>query len=239
MRLKPLLAAGLITGFLFNASLSEAQVRFGVRAGANFYNVISKDPAGTKADFTLNPGFHVGATVDIAIADQFAVQPGLLFTQKGYQSEVITPTVTTASTITSHHIEVPVNVIFKPELGEGKLLLGAGPYVAYGVGGRFIRTRKDWLKPVEDADPIIVTTKENIRLQFLEDINDRETNKIYLSKPFDYGANLVAGYEFKDKYSAQLNAQLGLANLEPTANGQKTGSKFNNVGFGISLGYKF
>ncbi|MCH5688283.1 PorT family protein [Niabella sp. W65] len=135
MRLKPFCTAGLIAGLLFHSAYAEAQVQFGVRAGANFSNVISKDPDGNKADFTLNPGFHVGATVDIAIADQFVVQPGLLFTQKGFQSEVITPLVTTASTATSHHFEVPVNFIFKPEVGTGKLLLGAGPYAAYGVGG--------------------------------------------------------------------------------------------------------
>ncbi|MCH5688282.1 hypothetical protein LWM68_30900 [Niabella sp. W65] len=73
----------------------------------------------------------------------------------------------------------------------------------------------------------------------MEDSRDQESNKIKYSKPFDYGANLLAGYELKGKYSAQLNAQLGLANLEPTNNGEKTGSKFKNVGFGISLGYKF
>lgn len=239
MRSRFFLAGGLLASLFFTGSRVDAQAQFGLRAGANFYNVISKGADGMKSDYILNPGFHVGATVDIAIADQFALQPGVLFTQKGFQSEVITPTVTTASTVTSHHIEVPVNLIFKPELGDGKLLLGAGPYVAYGVGGRFIRTRKDWMQPVEGADPVILTTKENIKLQFLEDINDRDANKIHLSKPLDYGANLLAGYELKGKYSAQLNAQLGLANLTPTANGQNTGGKFKNVGFGISLGYKF
>ncbi len=239
MRLRPFLAAGLVAGLLCNLNQAEAQAQFGVRAGANFSNVISKDPDGNKADFILNPGFHVGATVDIAIADEFALQPGLLFTQKGFQSEVITPEVTTASTATSHHFEVPVNFIYKPELGGGKLLLGAGPYIAYGVGGRFIRTLKRWSKPVEDADPIILTNKENIRLQFLEDASDQDANKIRYSKPLDYGASLLAGYELKGKYSAQLNAQLGLANLEPTLNGSNTGSKFKNVGFGISLGYRF
>lgn len=239
MRLRPLLFGLLLTGSIFSLNTSMAQVQFGARAGINFSNVISKDPDGNKADYTLNPGFHVGATVDIAIADEFALQPGILFTQKGFQSEIITPTVTTASTATSHHIEVPVNFIFKPEVGVGKLLLGAGPYVAYGVGGRFIRTRKDWYKPVEDAEPIILTEKINKRIQFLEDLSDEDLSRIQLSKPFDYGANLLAGYEFKGKYSAQLNAQLGLANIEPTKSGAKTGSKYKNVGFGISLGYKF
>src|SRR5690606_21008292 len=128
MRLKLFLGAGLIAGFLLNTGRLNAQVTIGARVGANFSNISSKDADGKKdLESTLNPGFHVGITFDVPLAGEFSLQPGVLFTQKGFQAEVITPTVTTASTATSHHIEVPVNLIFKPELGNGKMLLGAGP----------------------------------------------------------------------------------------------------------------
>ncbi len=35
-----------------------------------------------------------------------------------------------------NYIELPVNFIFKPVLGNGQLLLGLGPYIAYGIGGK-------------------------------------------------------------------------------------------------------
>ena len=42
--------------------------------------------------------------------------------------------------------------------------------------------------------------------------------KLYF-KPFDAGANFVAGYEFSNRFSAQLNAQLGLVNINPKYDG--------------------
>lgn len=242
MKRNQILFALLLVGSICSSNISQAQTRAGVgiRAGANFFNVVSKDNEGNKTlESTLNPGFHFGLTLDFDIADQFGLQTGLLFSQKGFQAEAITPKVTTATSATAHYFELPVNLIFKPKLGSGKLLLGAGPYAAYGVGGRFLQTVKEWMKPVEDADPIIVTTKVNKKLQFLDDVGDAEPNKVFYGKPLDYGANLLAGYELKNGLSAQLNAQLGLANLNPSNNGVKSGFSFKNVGFGVSLGYKF
>lgn len=56
-------------------------------------------------------------------------------------------------------------------------------------------------------------------------------------KRFDAGGNLLFGYEFTRKLSAQLNAQLGLVNLLPDENGSDATLK--NTGFGVSLGYRF
>lgn len=55
-------------------------------------------------------------------------------------------------------------------------------------------------------------------------------------KRFDAGGNILFGYEFTQKVSAQLNAQLGLVNILPdNGNGDAT---LKNTGFGISLGYR-
>lgn len=55
-------------------------------------------------------------------------------------------------------------------------------------------------------------------------------------KRFDAGGNLIFGYQFAQKLSAQLNAQLGLANIGQNDQGDAT---IKNTGFGISLGYHF
>ncbi len=239
MRLKRLFLLGLaFTACCFFIQVN-AQVDFGVRAGGNFFNVSSKDAGGNKTDdFSLNPGFHFGITVGATIADKLELQPGLLFYTKGFQGEYIEPTVTTASTATAFYLELPVNVIYKPELGTGNLLLGAGPYIAYGVGGNFTRTTKVW-NEIEEVGSFITTTKEELKMQFVNDRADANARKILYGKPFDYGANLLAGYELKNGLSAQLNAQLGLANLTPLDDGKKQDGSLKNVGFGISLGYRF
>jgi hypothetical protein len=57
-------------------------------------------------------------------------------------------------------------------------------------------------------------------------------------KRFDAGGNLLAGYEFANKLSFQLNAQLGLVNINPEISGSDK-TKYRNTGFGVSLGYRF
>ena len=50
---------------------------------------------------------------------------------------------------------------------------------------------------------------------------------------------MLAGYEFNNKVSFQLNTQLGLTKINPEYEGSvndKTAAK--NTGFGFSLGYR-
>lgn len=229
MKLKHLMFSGLLMASLSTVAVkSQAQVQIGVRAGVNFSNISGKYEDGDKIeDNKLLPGFHAGITFDIPVADEFAVQPGLLFSTKGVHyknndgdsyKEI------------PYYAEIPVNFLYKPELGNGRLLLGAGPYVAYGLGGKW--------KEKYDGET------ESGKLKFKSDVSEDDWENLgedeyYYGKPLDFGANLLAGYEFSNKLSLQLNAQLGMANITPKYNGEKTDGNIKNVGFGISLGYKF
>jgi hypothetical protein len=56
----------------------------------------------------------------------------------------------------------------------------------------------------------------------------------------DAGANLLAGYEFSNRISFQLNAQLGLAKINSKyENSPNAKTSAKNTGFGVSLGYRF
>lgn len=124
-------------------------------------------------------------------------------------------------------------------MGTGKLLLGAGPYIAYGLGGKWkakgsnvtVDGKLEFVNDYKDA------TQQDI---FNEDFNYENGLTIPYAKKIDYGANLLAGYELSNNLSFQLNAQLGLANGIPNFDGKKPEKEsLKNVGFGISLGYKF
>lgn len=110
------------------------------------------------------------------------------------------------------YIEVPVNFIYKPLLGTGHMLLGFGPYAGYAVGGKY---------KLGSAE---------------EDINFGDQPDEL--KRFDAGANFLAGYEFSNKLSFQLNAGLGLVNINNREDGDNK-SSLKNTGFGVSLGYRF
>lgn len=221
------------------AGAAVAQVQLGVRAGANFSNVVAKDEDGNKMSTSLLPGFHAGITADLALADEFYLQPALLFNTKGYQYKESESSVTVALNQHPYYLELPVNFIYKPALGNGHLLLGAGPYIAYGVGGR-------WKLKAESGSSTLTRTGS---LEFKNDYSldsslfggniEDLPEKLPYAKPFDVGASLLAGFEFAQKISVQLNGQLGLLNIAPTIDGQQTGEVIKNMQFGLSVGYKF
>ncbi len=194
---------------------------FGIRAGVNFQNINGKDANGDKLDYKLKTGFNVGANVELPLADEFYLQPGLLFSTKGHKSK----TVDGSRSIS--YLELPINFLYKPVLGEGKLLLGVGPYIAYGIGGKVKFTGNG--------------TTINRDVKFKNSVNqiDYYTSAGAYFKPFDFGANLLAGYELSNNLSVQLNAQLGLAKINPKLEGSTSNAKETNTGFGVSVGYRF
>jgi hypothetical protein len=200
-----------------------ARITFGIRAGVNFQNFNGKDSDGDKLENDMIVGFHAGINVELPIAPDFVLQPGLLFSTKGTE---ITEELGSAKIAVSY-IELPVNFIFKPVLGNGRLLLGFGPYVAYGIGG----TAKSSIAGI-DFEQDIKFENDLSASQFLDD-------DFYL-RPFDVGANLLAGYEFAFGISFQLNAQLGLLKVNPDYDGNSDDdTSVKNTGFGFSVGYRF
>lgn len=215
MKNKVLLLALTTTAF---ALASNAQTTFGLRAGVNFQNINGKEYDGSDTENKLKTGFNIGVNAEVPVAPDFYLQPGVLFTTKGAKSKDDDDVKVNLS-----YIEVPINFVYKPTLGTGKLILGIGPYVAFAVGGKYTD---------EDAKDYDVKFKNEIKLT--------EWASDYYVKRLDVGGNLLAGYEFSNKFSFQLNAQLGMVNINPEITdfaADKT--KWKNTGFGVSLGYRF
>ncbi len=199
---------------------------FGIRAGVNFQNINGKDASDKKLTNDLMPGFNVGVNAEIPIAPGFYFQPGLLFSTKGAKNSEVAAGQTIKSTIHISYVELPLNFLFKPTLGTGHLLLGFGPYVALGVDGK---------AKYEGAGASVT---EDIKFQ--KNVKTTDPQNVSYFKPMDAGANILAGYEFGNKLSFQLNAQLGMLKINPTYDGasnDKTSAK--NTGFGLSVGYRF
>jgi hypothetical protein len=188
---------------------AQSKASFDIRAGINFQNVNGEDAAGNKYENKLKTGFHVGVDAEIPVADEFYFAPGLLYSTKGAKGE-------NGEKLSLNYLELPLNFLYKGTLGTGKLRLGLGPYIALGLGGTY-----------ENAAGLEADVK-------FKNEADLAANTIYY-KPIDAGANLFAGYEFSNKLFAQLNAQLGLVNL----NAYDTDAKQKNTGFGVSVGYRF
>jgi hypothetical protein len=192
-------------------------ISFRVRGGVNFQNVNGRDGLDNKLENKIKTGFHVGVTADIPIAADFMVQSGLLFTTKGSKFKG------TDDKLNISYVEIPVLFVHTPKLGKDRLLLGVGPYIAFGVGGKVKR---------ENGNDEDIEFKKELTLNDL--IN---TEKDYL-KRFDAGANLMAGYELSNRVFLQLNAQLGLVKINPEIeNLSNNKTSWKNTGFGLSVGY--
>lgn len=195
--------------------LANAQTTFGIRGGINFQNINGKNDEGDKLKNHLKMGFHLGANVEFPIADEFYLQPGLMFSTKGasdYDG-------LNDFKLSISYIELPIHFVFKPEFGTGKLIIGLGPYFAYAVAGKAKLGGEE-----ED-------------IEFKNKVGSM-ADGIFL-KPFDAGADIFFGYEMASGLSLQLNAQLGLVNLFPEYESVETDNVIKNTGFGLSVGYRF
>ncbi len=207
---------GLFTSALFAQSMVRTgdKTSFGIRAGVNFQNINGKDAADNSLNNNLRTGFHAVINAEVPLGSGFYLQPGALYSVKGAEYE-------NNAKVQVSYVEVPVNFVYKPILGTGNMLLGFGPYVGFGINGK-----------------IKAPNGTETDLDFGSDYN--AANPATYFKSFDAGGNLLAGYEFANKLSFQLNAQLGLVKINKentTVANDKTSWK--NTGFGVSLGYRF
>lgn len=107
-------------------STDKAKMSFAILGGVNLQNLNGKDINGDKLTNDMIVGFHAGVNVQMPIAPQFFFQPGLLFTTKGAKD-------TNGSSTKLSYIELPLNLVYKALLGNGKFMLGFGPYLGYAI----------------------------------------------------------------------------------------------------------
>ena len=187
---------------------SFAQVKYGVKAGLNFANLSESDNDDSYNEGkTSKIGFHFGGTAEFPASEALSVQTGLLYSTKGYK--INDGDFSTALNL--NYLEIPINAIYKIEVGGSKLCLNAGPYLGYAFSGSLAYGDESYDYKIGSGDE--------------DDI-----------KALDYGINIGAGVELNDKITIGLQYGLGLANISSYT---EYGYKSNNRVIGISVGYMF
>jgi hypothetical protein len=193
---------------LLMATITFGQAKWGIVAGPQFSSITAKNAAlnSGKETSKIVTNLRAGITVDIPLAEDFYLGTGLLYSGKGGKAK--------NSDVKTNlsYLELPVLFTFKPEVGTGRMVLGVGPYVAVGVGGKIKDTG------LGDLD---VYNEEALLLR---------------QKRFDGGLGLNIGYELPAGLFFGLNGDLGLVN---TAYNTDNDRRFKNASFGVSVGYKF
>lgn len=201
MKRKALLTLAAILAFGITAGAQG----LGVNAGVNFFNQTMKSNGNKVDDLKMLTGFHIGVDYEIGVAPDFYFAPGLQFSTKGTNIDFV------ETKAVLNYFEVPLNLVYKPLLGDGNLIVNFGPYLGYAISGKY----KD---DIADTD-----------IEFGSDDTDDY-------KPFDMGANIGFGYQLGMGLSFKLNAQLGLINILPDGDSDNL---VKNNGFAFSVGYRF
>lgn len=76
--MKKLLMAVTFVGFLSAANAQNPHVQFGLKAGVNVSNQVSKG-----FDYNPKAGFHTGGLAHIHLSEHWAIQPELMFSTQG------------------------------------------------------------------------------------------------------------------------------------------------------------
>ena len=135
MNLKKLLSLLLL---LCVSSGTYAQVKWDVKAGLNYSTITAKDKDGIKAKTSSVPGIQLGLGASFYLGNEFSLNPSIVYSKRGFKQKG-----------TSHvgwgtdfeakvsYIDFPVDLLYRPKIGPGNLLLAAGPYVGYGTKGKW------------------------------------------------------------------------------------------------------
>ena len=207
--MKTTLKSLLVLFLMFAFTGTQAQVKFGPKVGMNLSTMTLKS-SGLSFDPKMLVGFHAGLVSEIGLTDNLKLQPGILYSSKGSKYEITLFEESFDFTMAPAFIEVPVNLMYSFGPGDTKFNVFAGPYFAYGIGGKS--------KSDGESEDISFGTSED------DDM-----------KPLDIGVNFGVGVNIKGfLISAQYG--LGLTNLSTEDTGD---TEIKNQVIGISVGYLF
>jgi len=229
--MKKVLFSLIAAGALFQGPSAKAQgLQFGVKGGLNIANITVTD-AGDIDDNRSITSFNVGGYVDMPLAPVFSLQAGLMVTGKGSKYTWGDKSSSNWVEVKTNpiYLELPVNAVGKIPLGENfKLIVGAGPYLAMGIGGKYSTNGQLLGSDFSDDKSI----------EFGDDKPDNNGSQGQGTlKRFDFGLNFLAGLEL-GHFTVNANYGLGLTNMNPGSDNDQ-GDKYKNRVFSVSVGFLF
>ena len=180
-----------------------------LEAGFNLANV-SKSPY-DRFHKNMLPSLRFGIKTDFFITSSLSFQAGLLLSGKGTMTRSGSKASGTYYTVRSnpYYIEMPWNLIYKtPEKGNVRFFIGGGPYLAFGVGGKYQAGGQIGGYPLSGKKKEIGFDDVDPKLM----IYHQPAYFAHLNR-FDYGINGMMGVEGKST-SFSINYGLGLASIQ-------------------------
>ncbi len=200
-----------------------SQVSFGVQGGG-IYSMPRVDEEFLPGQVIKGDpkfGYMAGFVADIPFGEGgLRLMPELNYINKGYKLKTSFSFLGTDyaidGTSSINYIELPLNLAYTLPVGDNFLVVGAGPYGAYGINGK--------VKATTTIDGQSGEGEEKVEFGSGEEQVNR----------FDYGLNFMAGYLVGNGLEVKLNYSFGLAELSNSSS-----ARYKNSYLGLTLGYFF
>jgi len=201
----------LLSIVLLTITSVNAQIRFGVKAGANLSTLyVSGDRQGINSE-QYNPRFsyHFGGMMEYSFSRIFSIQPEFIYLNQGANLKKENSFGMKDGHITLNSLQLPINLKATFGLGKNKVFVYGGPYLSYNIYGK--------------AKGKIDGKTHDVEL-FSKGSNMRR---------WDYGFGIGAGMEI-NKFTIGIGNQIGHADINKTK-----GSKMKTGSVTVSVGYFF
>lgn len=192
---------------------AQEEVSFGVKGGVNF----AKLQGDNIEDADGRTGFHLGAIVEIPVSEKFSIQPEVMYSQQGLQSEDNNGNSRSENILKLDYINVPV--LAKYYITEG-FSVEAGPQFG------FLTKAESEFESSETIGGVTVESEGTL------DIEDEIAG-------FDMGAAIGAGYELNSGLFFQARYIIGLSNVDDSDEGGLFEDDLTNSNLQLSVGFKF
>jgi hypothetical protein len=205
----------ICTLFLSVTITAQTQkVKLGLKAGLNISNLAIDE---NELNSSSKTGFTAGIMVEIPIVKNFSLQPEVLYSQQGTKSSFFDPDVINSnykSTIDLNYLNIPVMLKYYVLKG---LSVQAGPQIG-----------------------ILLKANNKYQDNFLGYENQESFNLKDYSSGIDTSVNFGLGYQFKDKFYADLRYNISYSSVfkEGDAN-HFINSDMKNRVFQVTVGYFF
>lgn len=177
---------------VLSLNFTFAQFRLGLRGGAQLTDMRNKpDDRSNLDDVTkLQFGYQLGVVFDYSLNNVLFFQPAIQLNRKGLKLEEKYQSLNLQYTFQSTplYVEVPFLVGIRFGVKELKLFGMAGPYVAYGIGGKNTTELKNL-----NNNTFIYQNESAIRWGDKNTIGDPKD-----LRPLDFGLTVSAGLEFNN-----------------------------------------
>jgi hypothetical protein len=190
----------------------QAQVRLGFIAGPSFSTQKITSNSYSLGVIRTRLQYHIGALAGVALAEQWSLQPELLFS---YQGSVLEQEglLSTYNKYNLGYLKLPVALTYVHDLEKAYLIVGGGPYLSRLINNSYTY-RQNNENAVSGSQRIGNTTNDQIT-------------------PWDYGIRFKAGFEVKKGIGATFFYDYGTQDVNPQM------VRTNNRVFGLSLFYMF